>query len=92
MNRPVEMNHAVAHRSGPSPILQPAGKLHSPVEQVNAEFDGVVLKTFVEAMLPKNATSVYGRGTAGEIWKSYLAERIANELGRSGQINILSGR
>ena len=49
----------------------------------------MVLKTFVEAMLPRNASSVYGRGTAGEIWKSYLAEHIARELGQSGQIRIL---
>jgi hypothetical protein len=39
-------------------------------------------------MLPKNATNVYGKGTAGEVWRSMLAERIGEELAKSGQIGV----
>jgi Rod binding domain-containing protein len=39
-------------------------------------------------MLPKNATNVYGKGTAGEVWRSMLAERIGEELAKSGEIGI----
>jgi hypothetical protein len=39
-------------------------------------------------MLPKNATNVYGKGTAGEVWRSMLAERIGEELAKSGQVGV----
>ena len=39
-------------------------------------------------MLPKNAESVFGSGTAGGIWKSMLAEKLADQISRSGGIGI----
>jgi peptidoglycan hydrolase FlgJ len=52
------------------------------------QFEAFVLQTFVQSMLPKNATSVFGSGTAGEVWKSMLAEKMGGELARSGQVGI----
>lgn len=52
------------------------------------QFEAFVLQSFVQSMLPKNATNVYGRGTAGEVWRSMLAEKIGEELARSGQVGI----
>lgn len=39
-------------------------------------------------MLPKNAVNVFGKGSAGEFWKSMLAEKMGDELARSGQVGI----
>ena len=47
-----------------------------------------MLQSFIQSMLPKHAESVFGRGTAGEIWKSFLAERLAAEIARSGKVGI----
>ena len=47
-----------------------------------------MLQSFVQSMLPKNATSVFGKGTAGEVWSSMLAEKMGDELARSGQVGI----
>jgi peptidoglycan hydrolase FlgJ len=55
---------------------------------VYGQFEAFVLQTFVQSMLPKNATSVFGSGTAGEVWKSMLAEKMGGELARSGQVGI----
>lgn len=52
------------------------------------KFEGFVLRTFVEAMLPKNATAVFGEGTAGDIWRSMMAEKIGEEIAASGGIGI----
>jgi hypothetical protein len=52
------------------------------------QFEAFVLQSFIESMLPRNATNVYGRGTAGEIWRSMLAEKMGEELARSGQVGI----
>ena len=52
------------------------------------KFEGFVLRTFVESMLPKNATAVFGEGTAGDIWRSMMAEKIGEEIAASGGIGI----
>ena len=46
------------------------------------------MQTFIQSMLPKNAKNVFGKGIAGDIWKSMLAEKLANEVGRSGQVGL----
>jgi peptidoglycan hydrolase FlgJ len=53
-----------------------------------AELESFVLQTFIQSMLPKNAAHVFGKGTAGEVWKSMLAEKLGNELARSGQVGL----
>ena len=47
-----------------------------------------MLRSFVETMLPDDATAAYGSGTAGEIWKGMKAEHIGNAMARSGGIGI----
>ncbi len=56
--------------------------------RVQVEFEASVLKTFVDAILPKDETSVYGQGTAGDIWKSMLADQIARQIAKSGAFGI----
>jgi peptidoglycan hydrolase FlgJ len=52
------------------------------------QLEAVVLQSFIQSMLPKNAKNVFGKGIAGDIWKSMLAEKLANEVGRSGQVGL----
>lgn len=60
------------------------GAEKSPAEK----FEAMILGQFVETMLPQNAENVFGEGTTGEIWKSMLAEQIANQLAASGGVGI----
>ena len=65
--------------------------LKKPVEKGDKAYEGfeaVALTTFVQEMLPQQATSVFGSGTAGEVWKSMMAEKIAGEMARAGGIGI----
>ena len=71
-SRPI--SHLVAHES----------RVASPLEQ----FEGFVLRSFVESMLPSEASSYFGSGTAGEVWRSMMAEEIGNELAKGGGIGI----
>lgn len=66
-------------------VVRPRGRLNA-----YGQFEAFLLQTFVQSMLPKNATNVYGKGTAGEVWRSMLAERIGEELAKSGQVGIAS--
>lgn len=52
------------------------------------KFEAFVLQTFIEAMLPKKSEAAFGEGTAGQIWKSFLAEALAREMSASGGVGI----
>ncbi|MGG7516294.1 rod-binding protein [Allorhizobium undicola] len=52
------------------------------------QYEGVILQNFVQSMLPKDSEAVFGKGNAGEIWKSMLAEQIGNTIAERGGIGI----
>ncbi|GJE68700.1 rod-binding protein [Methylorubrum podarium] len=51
------------------------------------KFEGQVIQQFVEAMLPK-AETVFGKGNAGGIWKSMLAEQLGQQIAQTGGSGI----
>lgn len=51
-------------------------------------FEAMVLQTFIQNMLPKDAGTVYGKGMAGDMWKSLLAEQLAGAMAERGGIGI----
>jgi peptidoglycan hydrolase FlgJ len=55
---------------------------------VYRKFEAFVLQMFVESMLPKDATNVFGKGTAGTIWRSMMAEQIGNEMAKGNGVGI----
>jgi flagellar protein FlgJ len=57
-------------------------------KQAHQEFEAFILQTFVESMLPKDAENTYGKGTAGSIWKSMMAEQIGAQISRAGGIGV----
>jgi len=57
--------------------------------KANQEFEAFILQTFVESMLPKDAENAYGKGSAGSIWKSMLAEQIGTQVAKAGGIGIV---
>lgn len=52
------------------------------------KFEAMVLQTFIQNMLPKDTEGVYGKGLAGDMWKSQLAERLADVMADRGGIGI----
>lgn len=65
-----------------------AGATASKQAEAFRQFESFILQSFIETMLPKNAESVFGSGTAGGVWKSMLAEKLADQISRSGGIGI----
>lgn len=80
--------------SAPDAALPPPRPPPGGTQKTNAagdafgKLEAFVLQSFIQSMLPKNATDVYGKGTAGDVWRSMLAEKLGDELARSGQIGI----
>ena len=56
--------------------------------EVYRKFEAFILQTFVETMLPKDSEEVFGKGTAGGVWKSMLAEQLGSELAKGKGIGI----
>jgi peptidoglycan hydrolase FlgJ len=55
---------------------------------VYRKFEAFVLQVFVETMLPKQAEDFFGKGTAGDIWRSMMAEQLGNQLAQGKGIGI----
>jgi len=56
--------------------------------EVYRKFEAFILQTFVETMLPKESEEVFGKGTAGGVWKSMLAEQLGNQLAKGKGVGI----
>lgn len=52
------------------------------------EFEAMVLQQFMKSMLPEDTAQFFGEGTAGEIWKSMMAEQLGRALAEGGGIGI----
>ncbi len=70
------------------PVITTAG----PAARIKADpfkqFEAFVLQNFIQLMLPKQAESVFGSGTSGEIWKSMLADKLGSQIAAKGGIGI----
>ena len=79
---PVSVNEAL---DGPlHPLVRHEARKVPQLEQ----FEGFVLRSFVESMLPSTDSTYFGKGTAGSVWRSMLAEQIGDELAKNGGIGI----
>lgn len=80
---------ALSQQGAPTHPLDEAGTAAAAVkDSPYRKFEAMVLSTFVESMLPKNATSVYGSGNAGGIWRTMLAQKIGDQVAQAGGIGI----
>ena len=59
-------------------------------EQAPIKLESVVLTELIGQMLPKDTPSAYGQGYAGDMWRSMLAERVADQIAASGRLGIAS--
>ncbi|WP_084705028.1 rod-binding protein [Beijerinckia mobilis] len=50
--------------------------------KVFKDLEAVLLRNFIESMLPKDMSDIYGHGSAGDMWKSMLADQLSKELSK----------
>jgi len=74
-----------SHRAGET---SPTAGTKAPTPESFKRFEAMVLQTFIQNMLPKDGASVYGKGLAGDMWKSLLAEKVADSIAERGGIGI----
>jgi hypothetical protein len=59
-------------------------KASGPMEQ----FEAFIIQSCLETILPKSEQGLFGHGSAGGIWRSMIAEQIANEVARAGGVGL----
>lgn len=80
---------ALAQQGAPVHTLDEAGAAAAALkDNPYKKFEAMVLSTFVESMLPKNATAVYGSGNAGGVWRTMLAQKMGDQVAQAGGIGI----
>jgi peptidoglycan hydrolase FlgJ len=52
------------------------------------KFEAFVLQTFIESMLPRGSAVNFGKGVAGDVWRSMLAEQLGTAVAKSGGVGI----
>ena len=63
------------------PRMDARSKAYKGLEQL-------VLKNLVESMLPKESEAFFGTGSAGDIWRSFLADQLATQVGKTVDLGI----
>jgi Rod binding domain-containing protein len=77
-----------AQGSAPSRASAPAHTADSRARKAETKLESVVLSQFIGEMLPKDAPGAFGQGYAGDMWRSMLAERVADQIAASGRLGI----
>ena len=71
----------------PGSTVSPPSSL-SPARKAQRMLESAFLTQFIEEMLPKDAPSAFGQGYAGDMWRSMLAQRVADQVAASGRLGI----
>ena len=87
---------AAADQSTAKAVPSEPGSSSAPVQVIKAssptdvyrKFEAFVLQVFVETMLPKQSEDLFGKGTAGTVWRSMMAEQLGNQLAQGKGIGI----
>jgi flagellar protein FlgJ len=87
-NGPSAATTAQAEAGSPS-AAAPVRVIKAPSQgEVYRKFEAFVLQVFVDTMLPQQSPGIFGKGTAGSVWRSMLAEQLGNQLAQGKGIGI----
>jgi flagellar protein FlgJ len=56
--------------------------------RAKVEFEATLINSFIGELLPKNAGSVFGEGSAGDMWRSMLSEQMSRQIAKSGALGL----
>ncbi|MBV8104917.1 MAG: rod-binding protein [Hyphomicrobiales bacterium] len=56
--------------------------------RAKVEFEATLINSFVGELLPKDAGSVFGAGSTGDMWRSMLSEQISEQIAKSGALGL----
>ena len=88
-NSPQDFASTLASTAPPT-LSAPVAAPLSRATKAERQLESVVMTEFISEMLPKDAPSAFGQGYAGDMWRSMLAEKVADQIAASGRLGIAS--
>jgi len=52
------------------------------------QFEAMYLRQMLDEVMPKESEALFGKGTAGMVWRSMLTDALATTLSKTGTIGI----
>jgi flagellar protein FlgJ len=52
------------------------------------QFEAMYLRQMLDEFMPKDSEALFGKGTAGMVWRSMLTDALATTLSKTGTIGI----
>jgi Rod binding domain-containing protein len=68
--------------------IDTAAASRSSIPPAYRKFEAFVLQTFIEAMLPHDSDVNFGKGVAGNVWRSMMAEQLGTAVANAGGVGI----
>ena len=56
--------------------------------RVETEFEAMAIGSFINEILPKATSGLFGGGAASDMWRSMLADEIARQIAKSGALGL----
>jgi len=80
----------------PSVVASPIGADSSAVSgsssvrpgEATQKFEAFIIQSCLETILPKSEGGFFGRGTAGDVWRSMVAEQIGDQIAKAGGLGL----
>ncbi len=64
------------------------GAAADPAARAKVEFEAMAINGLVGDLLPKDASTFFGAGAAGDIWRSMLTEQMSRQIANSGALGL----
>jgi hypothetical protein len=71
-------------------LANPAQAEAGRATKARQQFEATLLNSFIGEMMPKDTSSAFGGGYAGDMWRSLLAEKVADQIAKSGALHLAS--
>ncbi|PWB81684.1 MAG: flagellar biosynthesis protein FlgJ [Methylocystaceae bacterium] len=55
---------------------------------VTEKFEAYIIQTCLQTILPQSEQGLFGRGTAGGVWRSMVAEQLGNQIAKAGGVGL----
>jgi len=71
-------------------LADPAQAGSARAAKARQQFEASLLNSFISEMMPKDTSSAFGGGYAGDMWRSLLSEKVADQIAKSGALHLAS--
>ena len=78
----------ILNRDSASRASAADGASSKAIPETYRKFEAMVLQNFVKSMLQAESEEIYGKGTAGEMWRSMMADEMGQVISKRGGIGI----